>query len=306
MKRLKFKVDRHTSQKRLDVFLSESQEDISRSQLKRLIEKGQVMVNGFPGRTCYKVKPGDCIELHIPDPTPLELPREAIPLNIVFEDDCLVVVDKPAGMVVHPAPGHSSGTLVNALLHHCFGLSGIGGVERPGIVHRLDKETSGLVLIAKTESAHKSLSLQFKRREIKKVYLALVRGRVESNAGIIQAPIGRHKIHRKKMTSNIKGGREATTEFQVLKRYDHFTYLQIFPKTGRTHQIRVHLASIGHPVLGDKLYGGKTGPKPMKMTRHALHAHRLEIRHPLTGKWRIFESPLPPDMEDYLKSNNTL
>ena len=194
------------AKKRIDLFLSNIQNEISRSQVQRLIEQEYVSVNGEPVRAKYKVKAGDVIQLRMPEPTPLDLSAEPIPLNIVFEDECMVVVDKPPGMVVHPAPGHSTGTLVNALLHHCRDLSGIGGVERPGIVHRLDKDTSGLVLVAKSEMAHRSLARQFKQREIKKVYLALVRGNVLQDQGVIDLAIGRHKVHRKKMAARPDGG----------------------------------------------------------------------------------------------------
>lgn len=288
------------------MFLAEVQKEISRSQVQRLIEQDHVSVNDEPVRAKYKVKPGDIIQLRVPDPTPMDLSAESIPLNIVFEDECMVVVDKPAGMVVHPAPGHSTGTLVHALLHHCTDLSGIGGVERPGIVHRLDKDTSGLVLVAKSEIAHRSLSSQFKQREIKKVYLALVKGNVKQNKGVIDLAIGRHKIHRKKMAIQQEGGRSATTSYEVIARYPHFSYLRLFPKTGRTHQIRVHVAEMGHPILSDKIYGGKLDAKHIKMPRQALHAHKLEIRHPMTGEPKIFVSPLPEDLDFYLKSHQSI
>lgn len=288
------------------MFLAEVQKEISRSQVQRLIEQDHVSVNDEPVRAKYKVKPGDIVQLRVPDPTPLDLSAEPIPLNIVFEDECMVVVDKPAGMVVHPAPGHSTGTLVHALLHHCTDLSGIGGVERPGIVHRLDKDTSGLVLVAKSEMAHRSLSSQFKEREIKKVYLALVKGNVVKGKGVIDLAIGRHKIHRKKMAIQQEGGRSATTSYEVIARYPHFSYLRLFPKTGRTHQIRVHVAEMGHPILSDKTYGGKLDAKHIKMPRQALHAHKLEIRHPISGEPKIFISPLPEDLDFYLKSHQSI
>ncbi len=305
MQEATYKVDPTETKKRIDLFLSNVQSEISRSQVQRLIEQDHVSVNGEPVRAKYKVKPGDVVLLRVPDPVPLDLSAEPIPLNIVFEDECMVVVDKPAGMVVHPAPGHSSGTLVHALLHHCQDLSGIGGVERPGIVHRLDKETSGLVLVAKSETAHRSLAGQFKEREIKKVYLALVRGNVLQNKGVIDLAIGRHKIHRKKMAVQREGGRSAVTSFEVIARYPHFSYLRLFPKTGRTHQIRVHVAEIGHPILGDKVYGGKLDAQHMKLPRQALHAHQLEIRHPVSGETKLFSAPLPEDLDFYLKSHSS-
>lgn len=303
MQLFRYQVEVASLNQRLDLFLTQVQKEISRSQIQRLIEQDHASVNGEPARAKYKVKPGDIVQLSVPDPTPLDLPAEPIPLNIVFEDECMVVVDKPPGMVVHPAPGHSTGTLVNALLHHCKDLSGIGGVERPGIVHRLDKDTSGLVLVAKSEMAHQSLARQFKQREIKKVYLALVRGNVSKDKGVIDLAIGRHKIHRKKMAVQPEGGRSATTSFEVIARYPHFSYLRLFPKTGRTHQIRVHVAEMGHPILGDKTYGGKMDAKYMKLPRQALHAHQLEIRHPISGETKIFVSPLPEDLDSYLKNH---
>lgn len=306
MQQLTYKVDPASAKKRLDLFLSTIQQEISRSQVQRLIELEKVSVNGAPARAKYKVKPGDIIEVHVPDPTPLDMPAEDIPLSIVYEDDCMVVVDKPPGMVVHPAPGHYTGTLVNALLHHCPDLTGIGGVERPGIVHRLDKDTSGLVLVAKTDTAHRSLAQQLKQRTIKKVYLALVRGIVKAETGVIDLPIGRHKVHRKKMAPQKEGGRAAVTAYEVIARYEHFTYLRLHPKTGRTHQIRVHVASLGHPIIGDITYGGKLDEKHMKMPRQALHAHKLEITHPLSEEPKIFVSPLPPDMDFYLQSHKPL
>ena len=291
---LQFQVEPGQEKKRLDVYLSEVQSEISRSRIKKLIDEGCVHLNDHPARPNAKLKEGDRIVLELPPPVPLDVLPEAIDLDILFEDDCMIAVDKPAGMVVHPAPGHSGGTLVNALLHHCDDLSGIGGVERPGIVHRLDKETSGVVLAAKTERAHQSLAKQFKQRTIKKVYLALVRGRVEEKEGLIDLPIGRHRVHRKKMSGG--AGRSAQTRYQVIERFEGYTYLRLFPKTGRTHQIRVHLASIGHPILGDKLYGGKVDDQQLKMPRHALHAHILELVHPITLDPLILNSPLPEDM----------
>jgi 23S rRNA pseudouridine1911/1915/1917 synthase len=300
MKQYEFKVDSAASQERLDIFLTLQQVELSRSRIKKLIDEGHVKVNDLQQPARYKVRAGDRVIIQVPAPVPLDAVAEAIPLNIVFEDKYLIVLDKPAGMVVHPAPGHSAGTLVNALLHHCTDLSGIGGVERPGIVHRLDKDTSGLLLVAKTESAHKNLASQFKNREIRKEYLAIVKGNVKADRGTIHAAIGRHKIHRKKMDTRALKGRDAFTEYQVITRSQHWSYLRLWPKTGRTHQIRVHLASIHHPVIGDKLYGGKSN---LKMERHALHAHMLSLKHPITGLELSFNSPIPTDMEVFLQSH---
>lgn len=297
-----YDIDLTCEKKRLDVFLAEVQTDISRSFIQKLIEDHCVEVNGVEGRSKYKLKIGDHIDLKIPDPSPLELTPENIPLKIVYEDESIIVIDKPAGMVVHPAPGHSRGTLVNALLYHCADLAGIGGVERPGIVHRLDKETSGLVVVAKTDAALQSLSQQFQDRSVKKEYLALVKGQVKTKRGMIDSPIGRHKISRTKMSLDPEAGRAAQTEYELIQCFEGYSYLRLFPKTGRTHQIRVHLASIGYPILGDKLYGGaKSGSAKKLLARHALHAHQLQLRHPRSDKIMTFSSPLPEDMARYLR-----
>lgn len=314
MEYFQYEIDPACEKKRLDVFLTEVQSEISRSYVQKLIESGQATVNGVPARSSYKLKAGDRVEMAIPEPSPLEVTPEDIPLDIVYEDASIVVVDKPAGMVVHPAPGHSGGTLVNALLYHCSKLprpdtpagarpraAGICGVERPGIVHRLDKDTSGLIAVAKTDAAQQSLSRQFKDRDIKKVYLALTLGVVKNPSGTIDAPIARHKVQRKKMATAREGGRPAETRYEALRRFEWFSYLRLYPKTGRTHQIRVHLASIGHPILGDALYGGNAGPKRPRMSRQALHAHKLELIHPQTGEWMSFESPLPADMTEFME-----
>ena len=297
---MNFVIDGAGKNKRLDVYLTEVQGGITRSRVKKLIERNHVSVNGKPSKAHYKLKAGDRVLLEIPAPAALKTAPEDIPLNIVYEDEYLLVVDKPPGMVVHPAPGHSGGTLVNAVLNHCQDLTEIGGVERPGIVHRLDKDTSGLVMIAKTDAAHLGLTKQFKERSVKKVYLAFVCRKVRSRKGSIATAIGRHKIHRKKMAAHVADGREAKTGYEVIERFEHFTYLRLFPETGRTHQIRVHLSSIKHPILGDRLYGGILGAQFPTMSRQALHAHRLELTHPVTRKPLILASPLPKDMALYL------
>ena len=301
MERYEFKVAPVSSRERLDVFLSSQHIKISRSRLKKLIVDGRVTVNGLVRPVGYKIREGDQITLQVPASVPLDTVAEPIPLNIIFEDEYLLALNKPAGIVVHPAPGHYTGTLVNALLHHCKDLSGIGGVERPGIVHRLDKDTSGVVMVAKTESAHKNLAAQFKNREIRKEYLAIVKGNVKKDKGLIHATIGRHKVHRKKMDTRTLNGREASTEYQVVHRCKSWSYLELWPKTGRTHQIRVHLASIHHPIIGEQLYGGKAAD--LKIPRHALHAHRLELKHPITELDLSFQASIPSDMEDFLISN---
>lgn len=304
MQHYEFEVDETSTKKRLDVFLSENLQEISRSRLKKLINENRVTVNAKSRPAGYKMRLGERVELQLPPLEMLDTTSENIPLDIIFEDEHILAVNKPAGMVVHPAPGHSTGTLVNALLHHCEDLSGIGGVERPGIVHRLDKETSGLVLIAKSETAHKILAMQFQNREIKKEYLAFVKGNVKNDKGSIDSPVGRHKTQRKKMGTGGNHSRPAYTHYEVLQRCKSWTYLKLRPKTGRTHQIRVHLASLHHPVIGDKLYGGKTPNTGMlKMDRQALHASHLELNHPVSGVSLSFSVNLPIDMESFLQSH---
>jgi len=297
MRTFKFDVDLTCEKKRLDAFITEMDSAISRSYAQKLIARELISVNGTPAKSKYRLKAGDHIEGAIPDPEPLDVVAENIPLKILYEDDNIIAIDKAPGMVIHPAPGHTSGTLVNALLFHCRDLAGIGGVERPGIVHRLDKDTSGIVAAVKSDPALRSIASQFKDRKVKKVYLALVKGVLKQARGLIDAPIGRHKIHRKKMAIG-PAGRTAQTEYELIKQFDGFAYIRIMPKTGRTHQIRVHLASIGHPVLGDSLYGGKTG-KGAAMPRQALHAHKLELEYP-EGNIIKLESPLPQDISSHM------
>ncbi|MDI6726537.1 MAG: RluA family pseudouridine synthase [Smithellaceae bacterium] len=290
---------------RLDIFLSHAAGLPSRSQVQRAIEEDRVFVNGALVKMGFKLKAGDLIALFHKEPAPSTIQPEEIALNIIYEDHSILVVDKPAGMVVHPAFGHHSGTLVNAILAHCHDLSGIGGVQRPGIVHRLDKDTSGLLVVAKTDQAHQSLVAQFKGREVEKVYLALVHGRVKDQKGFIDLPIGRDPAHRKKMSTRSSRGKEARTAWQALEFYRQATLLEVRIETGRTHQIRVHLSASGHPVVGDSLYGGirNSGNIDDKirvllrgMRRQALHAASLSFLHPLGGERIVFSSPLPPDM----------
>jgi 23S rRNA pseudouridine1911/1915/1917 synthase len=297
MQDYEFLIDETRLNSRLDVFLTDELPDFSRSYLKKLIDGSLVTVNGACVKPNYKLKLGDSIEVAVPDPIPLEVQAEPIPIQAVFEDESILVIDKPAGMVVHPAPGNYTGTLVNAILNHCSDLSGIGGVERPGIVHRLDKDTSGLIVVAKNDKALQSLTKQFKDRVVRKQYLALARGVLKKCSGIINAPIGRHKINRKKMAVNIESGREAITNYEIVEQFKLFAFLRLFPKTGRTHQIRVHLSHIGNPILCDKLYNGtSSNPLLNVLTRQALHAHKLEFQHPCSGRTVEFESPLPKDI----------
>jgi 23S rRNA pseudouridine1911/1915/1917 synthase len=294
---------------RLDVFLSQKDSTLSRSQAKRLIEDGDVLVEGKSARGSHRLKPGETVSLRKPPPIPSEIVPEEIPLSILYEDEAVIVVDKPAGMVVHPAAGNFRGTLVNALQFHCRILSGIGGVMRPGIVHRLDKGTSGLMVVAKSDEAHRHLSDQFKKRQVSKHYLALVHGNVRQDEGIVDAPVGRHPVERKKMSTASRRGKEALTRWKVLERFGVFTLLEAKIETGRTHQIRVHLSALGHPVVGDSVYGRsmRAVEAPAlravlkKLTRQALHAGRLSFIHPVTGQEMSFESPLPEDMGEVIR-----
>ena len=289
-----------TPGERLDRWLAQRLPDRSRTEIQRWIREGLVRVNGRASKPGYKLEPGDVIEVDIPRVRPYEEVRpEPIPLTILYEDEDLIVVDKPAGMVVHPGAGVTSGTLVNAILYHCPDLEGVGGVERPGIVHRLDKDTSGLILVAKNDRAHRELQRQFREREVSKAYLALVEGHLQPKVGRIEAPIGRDRRHRKRMAV-VRGGREAITEYTVLAYYGDFTLVEARPLTGRTHQIRVHFAFIGHPLAGDTVYGRRKQRLKPWLTRHFLHAHRIRFRLPRTGEWVEFTSPLPEDLQAVL------
>ena len=278
---------------RLDRYLAEQCPDLTRSRLARLVQQGMVTVNGAPCRPSQVVRAGDLVELTIPPPTPLDLAPEDIPVPIVYEDDDLLVVDKPAGLTVHPAPGHPSHTLVNALLALRPNLSGIGGVQRPGIVHRLDKDTSGLMLVAKRDAAHQSLAAQLQARRVHKRYLALVWGCPRPESGTVDAPIARHPADRKRMAL-VQGGRASVTHYAVLERFPEASLVEARPVTGRTHQIRVHMASLGCPLVGDALYGPR---KTTLVSRHFLHAASLAFRLPSTGETVEVSAPLPPDLQ---------
>jgi 23S rRNA pseudouridine1911/1915/1917 synthase len=268
--------------------------DISRAQAQRLIAEGLVRINGrVPGKAGVKLAAGDMISAHVPPPEPAEPQPETVPLAIVYEDEHLIVVDKPAGMPVHPGPGHSSHTLVNALLAHCPDLPGIGGVQRPGIVHRLDKDTSGLIVAAKDEKTHNGLTRQLAERRMHKTYLALVEGHLQPAEAMIDAPIGRDPGQRQRMSIRHSDGRPAQTRYKVREHVPGYTFLEASPITGRTHQIRVHFASLGHPIVGDAVYG-----KPSKLVaRQFLHAWRLTLRHPITDEDLSFEAPLAPALQ---------
>lgn len=281
---------------RLDKACSEIFSDYSRSQIKQLLDGGNITVNGKTEKAKYKVKSGDVIRLEEPETKTLELRPENIPLDIVYEDDDVIVINKPQGMVVHPAPGHDDHTLVNALLYHCP-LSTINGTFRPGIVHRIDKDTSGLLMVAKNDKAHRSLAKQLKDKTNIREYVALVHGRIAEDEGTINAPIGRSLKDRKKQAV-VKDGRNAVTHFEVLKRYRDYTFVKCILETGRTHQIRVHMKYIGHPLVGDPLYGPK---KTIKGNGQFLHAGKLGFVHPTTGKLLIFEAPLPKIFQECLE-----
>jgi 23S rRNA pseudouridine1911/1915/1917 synthase len=282
---------------RVDVFLAKHT-DLSRSRLQALIRQGGVLVKGEAVKPSHIVRAGDAIELEEPPPVEARARPEAIPLDVIFEDNHLIVVNKSRGMVVHPGVGVYSGTLVNALLSYCRDLSGVGGEARPGIVHRLDRYTSGIIIAAKSDLAHASLMHQFASRTVKKEYLALVCGSPALSEGTVDAPVGRHPVHRERMAV-IDDGRSAVTSWQVEEYFGEYSLVRCFPLTGRTHQIRVHLASIGHPVVGDSVYGKK--PHPFSIRGQALHAAVLAFAHPVTGEELRFEAPLPEDMAGILE-----
>jgi 23S rRNA pseudouridine1911/1915/1917 synthase len=285
---------------RVDQFLARSVEGLTRSSAQRLLEGGFAKREGKPLRKNEKLSEGDLLVLDLPDPERIDAIPEEIPLNVVYEDNDVIVVNKPVGMVVHPAPGHSSGTLVNALLYHCGEtLSGIGGELRPGIVHRIDRDTSGLIIAAKNDVAHLSLAEQLQDHSLYREYETVVIGNLKEDAGTIDAPIGRHTKERKKMAIDRQNGRRAVTHWSVIARYPGYTHVQCRLETGRTHQIRVHFASIGHPVLGDPVYGSKK-PYP-GLPGQCLHARRLSFRHPRTGEVLTLESPLPDYFLEVLK-----
>ena len=285
---------------RLDAYLAGQYPEFSRSYLQNLIRNGAVLVNGQQVKTGYSLLNGDVVTMEIADAVSMKAEPEDIALDIVYEDSDIIVVNKPQGMVVHPAAGHIEGTLVNALLHHCGDLSGINGVIRPGIVHRIDKDTSGLLVAAKNDAAHLGLTAQWAGHNITRVYHALVHGVVAEDRGTIDAPIGRHPRDRKKMTVEPNKGKDAITHYRVLDRFAvaNTSYLELTLETGRTHQIRVHMAHLGHPVLGDPVYGRRK--EPYALAGQALHAKVLGFKHPLSGEYLEFDSPLPHYFEQLL------
>lgn len=305
-----FEVQAEDTGTRLDKYLTAHMPELSRSQLQRLIQAGRVGITQGSATARYRVRQGDIITLNVPPPRPAHLTAEPLALQIVYEDEALLVIDKPPGLVVHPAPGHASGTLVNALLFHCRTLSGIGGEERPGIVHRLDKDTSGLLLVAKHDRSHRHLAAQLQTHQLQRRYVALVRGRLPALQGTIDAPIGRHPQQRQKMAVVERYSRAARTHYQVREAWGPLSLVRLALETGRTHQIRVHLAHISHAVIGDPLYG----PGPLRLPGHttleqalrafprqALHAEEIRFQHPDSGAWCTFTAPLPADMATLLE-----
>ncbi len=295
-----FTVGLAESGERLDKFLTKRLGDKTRSYIRNIILTGNVQINGIcPGKPGIKLKEGQKVVIAIPPVREMAITAEKIPLDIIYEDSDLAVINKPQGMVVHPAPGHFSHTLVNALLYHCRDLSGINGVLRPGIVHRLDKDTSGLLLAAKNDAAHLSLSKQLKRRQVKREYLALVKGQLSTSKGIIEAPLGRHPRQRTKMAVVGSSGRQAVTHYRTLEEFNESSLISVRLETGRTHQIRVHMAYIGHPVLGDPLYGKEKDK--CSLPGQALHSFRLGFFHPATDKWLEFQAEPPLAFRELLE-----
>lgn len=290
---------------RIDKYLSGQMEQLSRSYLQRLLEEEQILVNGTAVKANYRLRAGDEIRLLIPESREPEIEAEEIPLDILYEDGDVLVVNKPKGMVVHPAAGHYSGTLVNAVLFHCGAeLSGINGVLRPGIVHRIDKDTTGALVVCKNDAAHQCLAGQLAAHSITRRYRAVVHGNLKQDEGTVEGDIGRHPTERKKMAVHVRNGKRAVTHYRVLERLNGFTYIECTLETGRTHQIRVHMASIGHPLLGDELYGPKRCPV-RGLQGQTLHAMALGFRHPSTGEYMEFEAPLPEYFEKLLLRLNS-
>ncbi|QGQ46928.1 RluA family pseudouridine synthase [Metabacillus sediminilitoris] len=295
---IELQVSEEQKNERIDKFLSTYNGEWSRSQVQIWIKEGSVKVNDNPVKTNYKCQPQDRIVVVIPDPEPLDVVAEQMNLDIYYEDQDVLVVNKPKGMVVHPAPGHMSGTLVNGLMAHCQDLSGINGVLRPGIVHRIDKDTSGLLMVAKNDMAHESLVDQLVNKTVTRRYKAIVHGSIQHDHGTINAPIGRDKVDRQSMTVTNVSSKEAVTHFNVIERYDNFTFVECQLETGRTHQIRVHMKYIGYPLVGDPKYGPK---KTLPINGQALHAGILGFEHPRTKEYLEFEAPLPLEFQQVLE-----
>lgn len=300
MSQISLQADETYMDERLDKFLSAMLPDQSRSYLQKIIKDGNVLVNGESKKSSYRLEDGDEVTADLPELKSPDIEPENIPLDILYEDDSILMVNKPKGMVVHPSAGHYTGTLVNAVLWHCQGqLSGINGVSRPGIVHRIDKDTTGVLVVCKNDAAHNAVAAQLKEHSITRKYRAIVHGVIKEDEGTVDAPIGRHPTERKKMASGVKNGKRAVTHYRVLERFQGYTYVECQLETGRTHQIRVHMASIHHPLLGDIVYG------PAKDSHHlegqTLHAMVLGLIHPVTGEYLEVEAPLPEYFENLLK-----
>ena len=290
---------------RIDKYLSMYCEELSRSYLQKLLKEQEVLVNEKAVKSNYKVSPGETVQLSLPEAVEPEIEAEEMDLDILYEDEDIILINKPKGMVVHPAAGHYSGTLVNGLMAHCRdSLSGINGVMRPGIVHRIDMDTTGVIIVCKNDMAHNSIAEQLKEHSITRKYYAVVHGVLKQDEGIINGPIGRHPVDRKKMSINEKNGREAVTHYRVLERFKQFTYVECQLETGRTHQIRVHMASTGHPILGDQVYG--PAKYPFRLNGQTLHAGVLGIIHPKSGAYMEFTAPLPEYFEDLLRKLGSL
>lgn len=297
---IEFRIEEALAGERIDKFLSDSLPDVSRSYIQKLIKDGQVTVNQKTVKSNYKLNAGDLLSMEEPELQEPDIEAEDIPLDILYEDSDLLIINKPKGMVVHPSAGHYSGTLVNALMHYCKDdLSGINGVLRPGIVHRIDMDTTGSLLVCKNDFTHNHIAEQLKVHSITRVYHAIVHGILKEDEGTINAPIGRHPIDRKKMSINHKNGKEAITHYKVLKRFKNFTYIECRLETGRTHQIRVHMSSISHPLLGDAVYG--PAKSPYKLQGQTLHAKTIGIIHPRTEEYIEVNAPLPEYFSDLLK-----
>ncbi len=301
MENREYEAGKEYSGMRIDKYLAELDSELTRSAVQKLIDDEMVTVNGKVPQKNMKLREGDRIILTVPEPIPPEALPENIPLDIVYEDGDLLVVNKPRGMVVHPAAGNPDGTLVNALLYHCGdSLSGINGILRPGIVHRIDKDTSGLLIVAKNDFSHRLLAEQIKEHSFTRKYQAVVCGNIKEDSGTVNAPIGRHPTDRKKMTVTLKNSREAVTHYRVITRYRGYTHVELTLETGRTHQIRVHMANMGHPVAGDPVYGGKNYLK--KLDGQCLHAYYISFLHPRTNETLTLSAPLPQYFTDFLKT----
>lgn len=292
MDEFRFTVPELMEEERIDKYISGMVDTLSRSYLQKLIKENAVSVNGAPVKANYRVKAEDEIVFYLPEAVEPDIEPEDIALSILYEDEDLLFINKPKGMVVHPAAGHYSGTVVNAVLYHCRGhLSGINGIMRPGIVHRIDKDTTGSLVICKTDAAHADVARQLKEHTITRRYRAIVHGLFAEEEGTIDTPIGRHPTERKKMAAGVSNGRTAVTHYRILQRFEGYTYLECMLETGRTHQIRVHMASIGHPLLGDEVYGNRKSP--FKLEGQTLHAMTLGLQHPRDGRYLEIEAPLP-------------